>query len=224
MYIFFKASQAPIKLWWPLVDVGDPQNQRANVEKPEAVRKCQHRQMCWWKFYFILNILQYWMIKRGKKYGDWFLHHQSVQHTGKIKKFKKKQKQSNCSISIWTRTRGFVFFFFKGSCIRVLMCLAGWDHMVENWAVGRHQNTNTFKVSGQTETDSSSAGTCRRPARICRPNRVCRRIQQICLEGWRLYNHRNHCSLHGPILSEGVLKSATSVTPGQRSHCCTDWC
>lgn len=81
------------------------------------------------------------------------------------------------------------------------MCLAGWDHMVENWAAGRFQNTNTFKVSSQTETDSSSAGTCRRPVRTCRSNRVCRQIQQICLEGWRLYNHRNHCSLHGPILS-----------------------
>ena len=140
MYIFFKASQAPIKLWWPLVDVGDPQNQRANVEKPEAVRKCQHRQMCWWKFYFILNILQYWMIKRGKKYGDWFLHHQSVQHTGKIKKFKKKTKTEQLQyfdLNSYT----WVWFFF--SKVPASECWCVWQDGTTWWRTGRLVGTRT---------------------------------------------------------------------------------
>lgn len=37
MYIFFIAWQAHIRLWRPLVDVGDPQNQWAKVKNQKLL-------------------------------------------------------------------------------------------------------------------------------------------------------------------------------------------
>lgn len=63
------------------------------------------------------------------------MHHQSVQHTGKKKK-RQQQQYLDLNLYMWG---------CQGSCSRVLMCLAGWDHMVENWVVGVLQYMNTFR-------------------------------------------------------------------------------
>lgn len=61
-------------------------------KKIHSCWKCQHS-TCWWKIYFILNILQYWMIKREKNRGIEFCI-MSVQHTGnKINKESKPKLQ-----------------------------------------------------------------------------------------------------------------------------------
>lgn len=72
----FNIKQKHIKCIFP-TNVSYLQDRKKKIH---SCWKCQHS-TCWWKIYFILNILQYWMIKREKNGGIEFCI-MSVQHTG----------------------------------------------------------------------------------------------------------------------------------------------
>lgn len=90
--------------------------------------------MCWWKFYFILNILQYWMIKREKNMGIDFCIISLYRTQAKLKN---KKTESNCSISIWTRSSG------GFSKVPASECWCVWQDGTTWWRTGRLVGSST---------------------------------------------------------------------------------
>ncbi len=70
---------------------------------------------------------------------------------------------------------------FQGSCSRVLMCLAGWDCLVENWMVGALQYTNTFKSLDRRRQTSHLWGRFARDVLLGSVGPT------VCAGGWSRY-------------------------------------
>lgn len=113
-------------------------------KKIHSCWKCQHS-TCWWKIYFILNILQYWMIKREKNRGIEFCI-MSVQHTGnKINKERKPKLQFHLNKCL--------------PCLPGMLGPHGWELVWWCWTpVNKY-----IQVSGQRRTAPTvCAGGCSR--------------------------------------------------------------
>lgn len=128
--------------------------------------KFQHRQMCWWKFYFILNILQYWMIKRKKIWG--LISASSSVCTAYRQKTKQKDKKTATAVFRFELVHvGFLRFLQQSADVSGRMGPHGWD-----WG-GTRIHSKSLETDGSSSVETFCPSL---PVRICQSSRVCGRI------------------------------------------------
>lgn len=114
--------------------------------------------------------------------------------------------------------------FFHGSCSRVQMCLAGWDQHGWDWVVGVLQYMNTFKSLARHRQTAHLWGHFARVVLLAFVTSTVRAgsySRQTMFGRLTVDNHRNYCSLHGPIRSGESSECRTVQCPRHRDKCLT---
>lgn len=174
--------------------------------------------MCWWKFYFILNILQCWIIKRRKNMGFDFciISLYSIQPKIEIKK-----------------TQQLLLFIFE--LVHVVGFLRFPEHSADesgrtgprdwDWMVGVLQYTNTFKSLVRQRWTTHLCGCLAESSCWRMSVQSCAQVETADMFTGRLTAVQLQKSHHPYWRVLRVSSRVMSITPREMSHHGTvSWC